>query len=93
MKKTRKEKKYKSQEDRRQIVNKIKTLFAEHGVSLEATESLKAFATDLDHYENIADLTSGFTNKLYIPEIKRYIEYRLPVRPQALEFVKLSMSP
>ena len=84
-----KQKEFKSLEDRKEIVKKIRRVFQDHGISLQEYTSLVELESSLKEYESCEKLIAGFSGKFYIPEINRYLEYRLPVAKQTPEFIRL----
>lgn len=88
-------KKHKTQEERIAIVDTIKTKFQETlGLNIDAFESeaLQKFNVILNEYASSKTLLSGFTGRMYIPELGRYIEYILPLTKHVKENVGLVTS-
>lgn len=91
-KKVKREKPIKSLQDRQAITNAIKERFKSTlGVDIDASEleGIKKLKVILDEYSSIEKLTSGFSGKIYVDEIKRYVEYILPISKHTNELVKL----
>jgi hypothetical protein len=87
-----KQKELKTLDERQAIVQKIRKTFEEHGISLQAFQSLSPLEVALNEYESNDALLSGFSGRFYIPEISRYLEYRLPIAKQTPDFLKISTS-
>lgn len=84
----------KSQEERQRIVQSIKDMFQTTlGVDVDTYDSrgFQIFAALLREYSDTPDLTSGFSGKIFVEEINRYLHYILPVSLKAKELVRLSV--
>jgi len=91
-KKVKREKPVKTLQDRQAIANAIKERFKSTlGVDIDASEleGIKKLKGILDEYSTVEMLTSGFSGKIYVDEMKRYIEYILPISQHTNELVKL----
>lgn len=88
-KKQKKQKELKTREERQTIVLGILDNFRELGVDIAQYHSLDRFKKILDEYQ-VDVLESGFSGKYFLPELNRYIEYRLPVSKGIKEVVYLS---
>jgi hypothetical protein len=91
MAKTKKEKKpkeYKSIEDRIIIADTLKEKIQNLGIP-SIYPGIVEFYKILDEYckDNII---SGFSGKIKLPEISRYIEYILPIRKEIEHVVKIT---
>ena len=89
-KKDQKEKKItqKTREDRIAIVDSIKRQFNDFGIDVDAFEALKQLKGILDDYQQEC-IVSGYSGKFYVPELKRHIEYVLPLKTMTNGYVKL----
>lgn len=85
-----KQDKYKTVEERTAIVEKIRGQLAENHI--DGLEGVRPFHAILDEYlkENIL---SGFSGRVFVPELERYIEYILPAKKAANDMVRLVVSP
>lgn len=83
-----KEKKHKSQQERTEIVDKVKNRFRDLGIDLDEFESFREFNIILKEYSQ-ENIYSGYSGRYYIPEIKRYLEYILPLRKTSNDMVRL----
>lgn len=86
---------HKTMKERSDIVVTIKTKFKETiGVDIDLFESeaLQKFNAILNEYATSDILLSGFTGRMYIPELGRYIEYILPLSKHVKENVGLVTS-
>jgi hypothetical protein len=82
----------KTQQDRHDIVVKLKEKFHNiTGIDLDTFEApgIVEFKKILDEYATVTNLTGGFSGKIFVQEIGRYIEYILPVRASTPEHVAL----
>lgn len=82
------EKPLKTVEERREIAERARAAIAEHGLNAELLPSLADFFKILDDY-CMEGLTSGFSGRLYLPEIGRHLAYILPCRKSTLDAVWL----
>lgn len=80
---------HKSQQERIEIVDKIKNKFRELGIDLQEFESFHEFNNILHEYSQ-ENIYSGYSGRYYIPEINRYLEYILPLRKTSNDMVKLA---
>lgn len=82
--------KYKTVQERTAIVEKIREKLTENHI--DGLEGMLPFHVILGEYlkENI---TSGFSGRVFVPELKRYIEYILPAKKAANDMVRLVVSP
>ena len=82
----------KTQEERRDIVEKLKERFHNvTGINIDTFEAagVAQFREILHEYSTIPHLIGGFSGKIYVEEMGRYIEYILPVRSSTQEHVAL----
>lgn len=89
--KEKKSKEYKTIEERALIAQQIKARFQELGLDIDTYEPLLEIKNILLEYSESPSLVSGFSGRLYIEELKRYVEYRLPIIKHSLELLKLSV--
>jgi hypothetical protein len=82
-----KQKLTKSFEQRCEIVDGIMKRFVDLGVTPEMLPS--KFLEDVNEYKT-EDCPCGFSGKVFVPELKRYIEYILPLSFHAVEVVRLT---
>lgn len=82
--------KYKTVEERTAIVEKIRGQLSENHIG--GLEGVGSFHAILDEYikENVM---SGFSGRVFVPELERYIEYILPAKKAAKDMVRLVVSP
>lgn len=82
--------KYKTVEERIAIVQKIRDQLEENHI--DGLEGVRPFHAILDEYmkENIV---SGFSGRVFVQELERYIEYILPAKKAANDMVRLVVSP
>jgi hypothetical protein len=82
----------KSIEERKVIVEGVKAKFADIGIDVDNYEPLSQLKQILNEYESIENIVSGYSGKIFVPEMKRYVEYRLPIKKQSIEMLKLCVS-
>lgn len=82
-------KEYKTQQERQAIVAGVISRFSELGIDIAQYPSLERFQKVLEDYQ-VEVLESGFSDRYFIPEFNRYIEYRLPAIKDIKEMVFLS---
>lgn len=85
----------KSQEERQRIAQCIKDMFQSSlGVNIDTYESrgFQLFAALLREYSDTPELTSGFSGKIFVEEINRYLHYILPISLKAKELVRISVT-
>lgn len=84
-KKIKKKKLVKTCEQRRNIVDGVIQRFSDLGVTAEMLP--QKFLDEMNDYKK-EDCPCGFSGKIYVPEIKRYLQYVLPLSYHAIEMVK-----
>lgn len=80
--------KYKTIDDRKDIVKNIIKQFHDLGIDIEVFEPLQKLNKILTEYQ-ANSITSGFSGKFYVPELNRHVEYVLPLRKLTNGYVKL----
>lgn len=79
----------KTQGERLQVKMDVEEKLLEMGLHMDSFESLTPFKKDLEDYTQ-EDILSGFSGKIYIPELERTLEYVLPMRIWAQPMVRLT---
>lgn len=82
--------KYKTVEERKSIANTIRKQLSENHI--DALNGVKPFHAILDEYVK-ETILSGFSGRVFVPELERYIEYVLPAKKAAKDMVRLVVSP
>ena len=82
--------KYKTVEERTAIVEKIREQLTENHI--DGLEGVVPFHAILDEYLK-EKIVSGFSGRVFVPELERYIEYVLPAKKAAKDMVRLVVSP
>lgn len=78
----------KTREERIAIVDSIKRQFNDFGINVDEFEALKQLKDILVDYQQ-ESIVSGYSGKFYVPELKRHIEYVLPLKTMTNGYVKL----
>ena len=82
--------KYKTVQERITIVEKIREQLVENHI--DGLEGVRPFQAILDEYLK-EKIVSGFSGRVFVPELERYIEYILPAKKAAKDMVRLVVSP
>lgn len=80
--------KYKTVEERREVVERVKAAIAEQGLSVDLVPSLAEFYKILEDY-CAEGLTCGYSGKMEVPELGRNLVYVLPCRKATKDAVWL----
>jgi hypothetical protein len=82
--------KYKSIDERKVIVEKIREKLTENHI--DGLEGVQPFHAILDEYLK-EKIIAGFSGRVFVPELERYIEYILPAKKAAKDMTRLVVSP